>query len=429
MRRLLVIRGDLLVGTLAAAEAETAYRQALALPAPSAVRAHIAWRLAQSLSQRGQAAEAMQLCQETIATMGPGDTLLRARLTSVECQALWVLSRYEEAIFVGTQALRLADQLAHLAPHLADEIRARTYYALSNVYYYQRSYKAALEHTRELVDTAHRADLPALEYAGLTLLGGLLTLYVGQTELALFYLDQAKAGFEEIGDSYGLGNCLGFKAVAHYLLNEFELAQHNFAQVEALLHQVGDLEGLATYRTNRGLFLLEFGRVDEAQALGERLIAEFSGHEACWHTLYTMHLLSIAQLVAGDAGAALTAVKRAWSLPAWTIDPSVRGELESTFALALLVTDGPDRAQQALNEAPLGDVGVWTELNRELVNGALALARGDTAATTAIARSITERAEAAGYRVYSQRAARLAAAVNNPPPLAELPRLLWVMDR
>jgi hypothetical protein len=116
-------------------------------------------------------------------------------------------------------------------------------------------------------------------------------------------------------------------------------------------------------------------------------------------------------------------------LPAWTIDPSVRGELESTFALALLVTDGPDRAQQALNEAPLGDVGVWTELNRELVNGALALARGDTAATTAIARSITERAEAAGYRVYSQRAARLAAAVNNPPPLAELPRLLWVMDR
>lgn len=428
LRRLLTIRGDLLLGTLQAAEAEASYREALALPAPPVVRAHVAWRLAQSLSQRGQAAEAVQLCQETAAAIAPSDTLLLARLASVECHAFLVLSRFQEAIAVGNTALSLADQLARLTPHLADEIRARTYNTLSNIYYFQRTYQTAIEHARQLIDTAGRAGLRALQYTGFGLLGGLMIEYVGQLELALFYLDQAEAGFEELGYSHGLGSFLGYKAIAYYLGHEPELAERTFARVEHILRQVGDLEGVATYQTDRGLFLLESGRVAEARTLADRLLAEAVDHQACWHTVYTMYLLGQVQLVQGETEQAIATLRQGLTLPGIDTDPSVNADIHSALALALLIAGDEVGVQQILDEAPLDDMGIWTELNHRLVLGAIALAQGDTSAVAAIAAKVTEQANAAGFRVHSRRAARLAAAVNRPPPLHRLPRLLWVME-
>src|SRR5699024_10416788 len=62
-RQLLVARGDLLVHTERAAEAEVAYRNALARPAVPAVRAGVTWRLAQCLLQRGKVSEALAMCR------------------------------------------------------------------------------------------------------------------------------------------------------------------------------------------------------------------------------------------------------------------------------------------------------------------------------------------------------------------------------
>jgi ATP/maltotriose-dependent transcriptional regulator MalT len=427
VRRLLTIRGDLLVGTLRAAEAEADYREALALPAAPAVRAHITWRLAQSLTQRGQAAAAVQLCRDVAATIDPTDTLLLARLAGIEAHAHWTLSHFDEAIRVGLHTLTLADQLAPLTPLLADNIRAHAYHTLSNVYYFRRVYQTALEHSRQLVATAHRAGLRALEYVGLTILGALMIEYVGQLDLALYYLEQAEAGFEELGHSYSLGNALGFKAIAHYLRHEPELAQRTFAQTEKMLRQVGDLEGVATYQTDRGLYLLEQGQVAEARTLAERLLAEFNlGHETCWHTMYTMYLLGLAQMVDGDIHAALTTLRRGLALPVSGLDPSVEADLQSALALGLLSLGDLAGAQQILDQAPLGDMGIWSELNRQCVNGALALARGEITTIAAIAAALIERANAAGYRIYALRATRLVAASQAPPPPAAIPRLLWV---
>src|SRR5262249_55648311 len=50
-RQLFIARGDLLVHTERAAEAEDAYREALRRSVPLAVRAEVAWRLAQCLLQ------------------------------------------------------------------------------------------------------------------------------------------------------------------------------------------------------------------------------------------------------------------------------------------------------------------------------------------------------------------------------------------
>jgi len=426
VRRLLTIRGDLLVGTLRAAEAEANYREALALPAPPVVRANIVWRLAQGLAQRGQAAESVQLCRETRALIAPVDTLLLARLASIEAEALWTLSHFDEAIEVGGQALALADQLASLTPSLADNIRARVYHALSNVYFFRRVYKTALEHSRQLIMTARLAGLRTLEYAGLGILGALMIEYVGQTDLGLFYLDQAEAGFDEIGYSYGLGNFLGFKAIAHYLRGETELAEHTFSRVERILREIGDFEGLAAYQTDRGFFLLELGQVAEARALAERLLAEFKvGHENCWHTLYTTYLLGLAQMVDGDSEA-LATLRQGAALPSTHLDPSIEADLQTSLALSLLSMGDIEGAQRTLDQAPLGDPGFWVELNRQCAEGALALARGDVAATLAIAAALAERAEAGSFQVYALRARRLAAAAQDPPPPAAIPRLLWV---
>jgi tetratricopeptide (TPR) repeat protein len=426
LRQLLTIRGDLQVGTLQAAEAEADYRQALALSASPAVRANIVWRLAQSLAQRGQAAEAIQLCRDTAAAISSTDTLLLAHLASVECHALATVSRFDEAGLAGDTALRLAGQLAPLSPFLADNIRARTHHTLSNAYYFQRAYQAGIDHSHRLVAVARRAKLRELEYAGLTSLGVLMLEYVGQTDLALFYLDQAVAGFEEIGHSYGLGFALDFKSVTYFLRDEQELALRMLDQAEKIVRQIGDLEGLAVYQVDRGMSLLALGRVAEARALAEQLLAEYTGHDACWHTMYTMYLLGVVQLVEEEAQAALATLQRALGLPAAATDPAVLGDIQSYLALALIIMGDMAEAQQTLDAAPLGDFGIWPELNRKLVRGVLALAQGDSAIAATIAMNVVEQADAAGYQFYSSSAARFLAATHNPPPLVQLPRLLWV---
>ena len=251
--------------------------------------------------------------------------------------------------------------------------------------------------------------------------------YVGQTDLSLFYLEQAEVGFAEIGHSYGLANALDFKSVAYYLRNEPEQALRLLDRAEKIVRQIGDLEGLATYQADRGFTLLACGRVAEARTLAEHLLNDYPGHEACWHTMYTMCLLGMIQMVQGEAQPALNTFNQALTLPATATDPAIKGDLYSYLALTMLITGDLIGARQTLEAAPLGDMGIWPELNRQLVLGILALALGDTAGATAIANAAAERAAAAGYRLYSLSAARLAAAIQQSLSLADLPRLLWVM--
>ncbi|MBC8078436.1 MAG: AAA family ATPase, partial [Chloroflexales bacterium] len=84
MRQLLTLRGDLLIHTLRAEEAEASYREALALAAGSDAWAQIACRLAHSLTQRGQASEAVALCQQALARCAPSAIVLRAQLSAAE---------------------------------------------------------------------------------------------------------------------------------------------------------------------------------------------------------------------------------------------------------------------------------------------------------------------------------------------------------
>ncbi|MEP7189272.1 MAG: helix-turn-helix domain-containing protein, partial [Roseiflexaceae bacterium] len=95
--RLLVLRGDLLVHTARAQAAEASYREALALSNAADDRARIVYRLALSLTQRGQAGAAVLLCREAAAALAPAEILLRAHLSAAESQAHIALTDYAAA--------------------------------------------------------------------------------------------------------------------------------------------------------------------------------------------------------------------------------------------------------------------------------------------------------------------------------------------
>ena len=129
-RLLLIARGDLLLHTERAGEAEDAYREALARPAPQPVRAGIAWRLAQSLLQRGKVPEALELCRSTAAGLTGDEEVLRAQLGAVRSRAHLMLSEFGEAVSVAEEACAAAagsgppKREAGAGTAFADEVRA-----------------------------------------------------------------------------------------------------------------------------------------------------------------------------------------------------------------------------------------------------------------------------------------------------------------
>jgi hypothetical protein len=161
--------------------------------------------------------------------------------------------------------------------------------------------------------------------------------------------------------------------------------------------------------------------------LAEALLARYAGHDACLHTFYTLHLLVMVQLVEGKVAEAVAAAQQALALPVADLDPGVRSAIQCDLALALLLSGDMAGAQQILADPSLGQIEMWSEFHYGLITSIMALVQGNAAEAKAIVQKVTERANAAGFRLHSLSAARLAEAIANPPPLAALPRLLWVM--
>jgi tetratricopeptide (TPR) repeat protein len=153
-RQLHMLRGDLLVNTVRAGEAEAAYREALALSRTAPLRAQVAWRLAESQLQRGQVAEALELCRQSAADLAPTDTLLLAQLAASESRAQLMLSQYDDAIRAGERATALAGHLRMVVPKEAAEVRARALAILGIVARLRRQ-PEAFASLRRAVAAAH----------------------------------------------------------------------------------------------------------------------------------------------------------------------------------------------------------------------------------------------------------------------------------
>lgn len=422
IRQLLTIRGDLLVHTLRTAEAEENYRQALLLTTQPEVWANIVHRLAGYLLQHGQGYEAARMCREAAALV-PNHTLLLAQLAAIESAAHVSVGACEEAERMANQALALANQLLPVMPDLAEGVRARAYGTLGEAQRYQSRPQAALDSWQNAIAAARRAGLRRLEYRYPGNMG-LMLIEQGLLDEALRLCSEAWTELNAIGDSYAAAQALAVIGYAHHVRGDQAAALDFTEQAGDLRRRLGDFAGAAVFENLRVWALFLSGRVGEALTLAERNKQEIEKLGSTWLVAQALDTLSIIQMIAGDLQQAQATLRQAFAMPD-IIDKWIYHFLFDDLALAQLASGEVTQAQQTLDEAP-PTVGLWQEMDRLLVRGMVALAQGDMAAATALAATLADRSGAVGYGLFVQRAARLVEAIHNPPPLAQLPRFMWV---
>ncbi len=398
-QRLLVARGDLLRGTFRAAEAETSYREALALAhGIPTVRAQIVRNLAQNLMQRGQAAEALRLCQSAIADLDAADNVLRARLESIECRAHLMLSHFDEARRTARDAIALAEQFAEIMPQLADDVRARAERTLGWISYTRHPQGTeSLLHYHRALACARRAGLRVIENAVLSNIG---TAYMerGDLDKALQSYQEAQMGFEALGDMYSKAGILHNLGMLHTTREELAEALVCYEQASELEGLVGDLEGLLSTGEARASVLLAMGKLAESRAVLDRILEEDRGSSDTWTLGSCLCLLVEVQVLQGELDAARATVRRVLAMPGIRDNARIRAWALSGLALLRVVAGEGKAARQTVASSPPNDLGFELTFRWLLAQSAAALAQGDVPAAQAIAHEVVRRADQKGYR-------------------------------
>jgi ATP/maltotriose-dependent transcriptional regulator MalT len=441
---LLAARGDLLLRTEYSAEAEAAYREALArMPEQEpAARAGIAWRLAQSLLQRGQVREALALCLEAAAPLPAGEQVVRAQLAAVRGSAHLMLSEYGEATAVATEAAALADLIAAApaapAPDVVASIRARAFAVLGTVDRLQGRPKPAAEWLRKSATAAQAAGLT--EMAGRTLfnLGG-IAQDGGDPAGAEETFAQALSKMRAVGDVYGTSRALHALAQLRHQSGALDEALALLAEACALRRRIGDPAGAANSEQATALVLLSMGRLPEARALMSAVLAATAELGERRSRGYYLDTTAMVELADGDWRSAGEYLAQARAIAAEIGEPRLLAEIAIHGALCLLASGDLDAARREAGEAGgAGEPGAMAEaaelagspqpgLDHLALRACLALADGNALGASALAAELEQRAAACGMLLDAESGQRIAAAARGTaPPPDGYPRLLWV---
>jgi len=424
---LLTVRGDLLANTVRVADAEAAYRQAMAA-AEGPRRTGIAARLAQILIQCGDAGEAVRLCREAVATVEATDRLQLAQLGATTSQAQNRLSNYDEAIDEAERALELAGRAVGAPAQAVAEVQARARLALGQATRIRRRLDAAVEHLLHAVDAAGRAGRPGLVSQARHLLA-VVYFEQGEMDAAASLFTEVLASFRQLGDGYGAARVL--LALTQVFLNQSALdrALETTTQAGEIRTRLGDLPGVANANCVRAEVLLAHGRVDEARDLIEEVVAVSAKVSSTRERGYHLAVLAQTQLVAGNAAVAISALRTGIALP------DIAGTalcllLHEYLAFALLLAGEVDAAERILErpdtERAIGaEVPPGIRLDAYAVEVARALAHDDRTAAAKWVATLAQYAGATGRIRYQEVAGRLATAVAAAAGPAEVPRLIW----
>jgi tetratricopeptide (TPR) repeat protein/transcriptional regulator with XRE-family HTH domain len=424
LRRLLFLHGILLTGTLRVADGEASLRQAIPLATNPTVRASIICALAELTIQRNDFRETLQLVQAIQAELPPEGLLLRARLHILECITSDALGRPEDACRAAQNALALADQMAGYPLVMVGEIRARAEIELANISRLQRNLPEAMHHAWEALNAARSARHLRMMNLALTFVGG-LNYDLGDLDASFKYRNEGLDGLLAIGDVHSAAYILTQLADIHHIRLEETLALDKLNRANEILRVVDDMRGLAATENLRSACLLWSRQVREARRVIDQLLtmAEGKGVERMWG--YRVRQLGVVQLVQGETTLAIATLQRALNLPGACHDRMMTFELHTTLAVAFLAAGDPCAAQAALADAPdLEGMSRWTEYDRQLVDGYVALARGDSEAALALANQIAQHART--YPLYRQSAVQLGVAVRQSVSPALFPQFLWV---
>jgi ATP/maltotriose-dependent transcriptional regulator MalT/DNA-binding XRE family transcriptional regulator len=438
-RLMLITRGDLLLHTERAGEAEEAYREALARPAPLVVRAEAAWRLAQSLLQRGKVPEALELCRDTAAGLTGDEEVLRAQLGVVRSRAHLMLSEFGQATAVADEACAAAERIADVAPDVAGAVRARGYWVLGVVARLRGRPDEATGWLRRAAAAARGAGLR--EVASRALFNqAAIALELGKIGQAEQLLGEALAEARLIGDGYGIGRILHELGTARLAAGKPDEAIQLFGEAHRLKARMGDPLGAANSEHSLALVLLSQGRAGDARDLLARVLSSTEQLGERWARAHHLDSLAMVDMVDGDQRSAQRHLADAAAIAAEVDNPSLRASVSIHRALALLASGDLAAAAVAAADCAQHVAGAEAGLHMTVsiehaaLAACMALASGDRAAAAACAADMASRASKAGNVRYGEAARRISAAILSAaggaaPSLAALPRLLWVSGR
>ena len=426
-RQLLLLRGDLLVNTLRATEAHASYREAMELTTQTLARAQIADRLVVSLFRRGQAQEALELCEQALATLTAdltGEAIrLRLQLETTRVKALLALARFEEARQLCERALTLVKPLALTMPTRADQVRASVQLALGYMNRHQGHLAAAEQTLHKAIQYARAGHLRDIEA------DALIYLSATQRDLGNFAgaehnAQQALTVAQAIENEYLASNILHFMTIISYYRDRQAEALSRSQQAMALKQSMGDVDGLVACQIIQALVYTAQDRLTAARQTIDQCLIDSERLENNWLHGFALYIAGIVLTFQSEGAAAEARITQSLALDGFTKDRPSSAGARIFLGLAYLVQGKLDLAQGIADADLPSAASTDVALLRGLLQGMLHLARGDQEAARVTAHQTIQQAHATGYLVYAAEATQLLQLSTNPPALAALPRLV-----
>lgn len=430
LRHLLSLRGELLVFTQRAEEAEIAFREAYALaqgpslePGP---RMMLASNLANALLHRSKPSEVLDICKEIAEQALEGGGLIGAQLAAHEGRAYLMLSKFEDAEKSARRSLELTRGFENITPRQVFRIKSSALAIQGIVQHLRRDHDAAVVSLRDAISAARLAGSQQLEYRTMF---NLANIYYdrGDFESARKSLQEVLAGFRSLGDSFSEAHALTSLGSISYVIGDLDEALENAEQSLKIKEQIGDTQGMVYAKNLKVIALLAKGKVNEALSFAREVVSELGITQEPRAQATALDTLALAEIIAEQPEAALATVDRAENLPGATKDGRILSYLLNHRALAQICKGELQAADQTLSRELPAKGEPEIDLERELILAIMLFAKGDQSGSIHAAEKVIQHAEQLGYRLYVSFAQGLAK-VPTSHPMASLPRQVFVLD-
>jgi tetratricopeptide (TPR) repeat protein len=340
-----------------------------------------------------------------------------------------MLGDHDDAVEVGERALRLALAMTTVSPTIAAEVEARVHATLGIVHRVRRERAVAEDHLRRSAAAARAVGMPRLAIRSTYNLGA-LQAEDGQLEAAVATLTGILPEIRETADGHNLGRVLQGLGVVRYMQGRGDDALALLDEGREVNARLGDVQATAACENGVALALLAVGRLADARAVAERMLADTARTGERIARANYLDTLGNVALVAGDADAVDVLTEAREVAAEIEGAPYVLAVLDLHLALAHAAAGRLDEARRIVAGVPQEDMGDLV-LERRYAEGVLALLAGDAGLGLARAREMSDRADQLGYGRYALAAKRLAAAAETgratgrTPRAADVVGLLW----
>lgn len=389
---LLLLQGELLHDSGAAADSIEAHRGALALAEDDLERCRAWLGIAAGLRIIDRIGEALEAVGRAEALVGEGHPLERARLHHLRGNLYFPLGRIEECLGEHARSLAFARAAG------SAEAEARALGGLGDAEYARGRMRTALGHFRDCVALARRLGLGRIEVANVNMIGA-ARLFIGDLQGMLAAAQEAAAAATRVGHQRAEMIALHGVCFAALEGGELALAFDKAEAATAIARRLGagrfEAEGLALAAAARRLA----GERAEALRLAREAVAV--GRAGGMAYFGPALLIELAQATDDPAERAAALAEGDALLAAGTVAHNVFFFLRGAIDLALETGDyeAAERRAAALESFTRPEPLPWADYLVRRARALAAFGRGRRDADLAAElRQLAELARAGGYR-------------------------------